>query len=220
MVQKGREKIRIKICGITNKENALLAVKFGADALGFIFAPSPRRVTPEIARSIICAILPFVKTIGVFVNENPVRIKEIIQFCGLDLIQLHGDESPDVCHELMPNSIKTFRLKDESSLQSIRQYDGKVRALLFDTYSEKKRGGTGKTFDWDLAVKGKELGMPIILSGGLKPSNIEEAISTVKPYAVDVNSGVEEWPGKKSPVLMKKLMETIRKMDVGALTDA
>ncbi len=218
-VQKGREKIRIKICGITNKEDALLAVKLGADALGFIFAPSPRRVTPEIARSIICAILPFVKTIGVFVNENPVRIKEIIHFCGLDLIQLHGDEPPDLCSEFMPNSIKAFQLKDESNLQSIKPYDGKVRALVFDTYSEEERGGTGKTFDWDLAVKGKESGIPIILSGGLTPSNIEEAVMTVKPYAVDVNSGVEEWPGKKSPVLMKKMMEKIKKVNNGGRFD-
>ena len=218
MVQKCKEKIRVKICGITNKEDALLAVELGTDALGFIFAPSPRRVTPEIARSIICAILPFVKTIGVFVNENPVRIKEIIHFCGLDLIQLHGDESPDLCHELMPNTIKAFRLKDESNLQSIKPYDGKVRALLFDTYSEEDRGGTGKTFDWDLAVKGKESGIPIILSGGLSPSNIEEAVMIVNPYAVDVNSGVEERPGKKSHILLKRLMETISRIDIGGLT--
>ncbi len=210
---------RVKICGITNHQDAALAVSLGVDALGFIFAQSPRRIAPEKARRIISIIPPFVKTIGVFVNENPVRIKEIIRFCGLDLVQLHGDESPDVCHELMPNSIKAFQFKDESNLQSIKPYDGKVKALLFDTYSEEGRGGTGKTFDWDLAVKGKESGIPIILSGGLTPLNIEEAVMTVKPYAIDVNSGVEERPGKKSPILIKRLMETIRKMDIGALTD-
>jgi len=197
-----------------------MAVELGVYALGFIFASSPRRVDPEKARKVICSLPPFVLTIGVFVNEDQATMRQIINFCDLDLIQLHGDEPPDLCSEFMPHTIKAFRLKDESSLQSIKPYYGKVRAMLFDTYSKERRGGTGKTFDWDLAVKGKELGMPIILSGGLKPSNIEEAISTVKPYAVDVNSGVEEWPGKKSPVLMKKLMETIRKMDVGALTDA
>jgi phosphoribosylanthranilate isomerase len=153
-----------------------------------------------------------VKTVGVFVNEEPATIKEIIQFCGLDLVQLHGDESPDLCQELMPYTIKAFQLKDESSLSAIDPYLGRVRALLFDTYSEEKRGGTGRTFDWELAVRGKELGVPIIIAGGLAPSNIERAISTVRPFAVDVSSGVEERPAKKSPLLMRRLMETIKAM--------
>jgi phosphoribosylanthranilate isomerase len=209
--------VKVKICGITNYQDAYNAVKLGVHALGFIFAPSPRKITPEKAREIICAISPFVKTVGVFVNEDPDTIRKIIQFCGLDLVQLHGDESPDLCHELMPYSIKAFRPKNEDSLSSIRPYVGRIRALLFDTYSEEKRGGTGKTFDWDLAIKGKELGMPVILSGGLTPSNIEQAISTVRPFAVDVNSGVEESPAKKSPDLMKRLMETIKGMNRGGL---
>jgi len=204
--------VKVKICGITNYEDASIAVKLGADALGFIFAQSPRQVTPEEARDIICAIPPFVKTVGVFVNEDPATIKKIIQFCGLDLVQLHGDESPDLCHELMPHTIKAFQLKDESSLSVIEPYLGRIRALLFDTYSEEKRGGTGQTFDWELAVRGKELGVPIILAGGLTPSNIQQAISTVRPFAVDVNSGVEERPAKKSPLLMRRLMETIKAM--------
>lgn len=209
--------VRVKVCGITNFQDASNAVKLGVDALGFIFAPSPRKITPEKAREIICAIPPFVKTVGVFVNEDPATIRKIIQFCGLDLVQLHGDEPPDLCHELMPYTIKAFRPKNEDNLSFIRPYVGKIRALLFDTYSEEKRGGTGKTFDWDLAIKGKELGVPVILAGGLTPSNIERAISTVRPFAVDVNSGVEERPGKKSPALMKRLMETIKGMDHGGL---
>ena len=204
--------VRVKICGITNPQDASMAVEMGVDALGFIFTPSPRQITPGKTRDIISAIPPFVNTVGVFVNESPSTIRQIIRFCGLDLVQLHGDESPEVCDELMPYTIKAFRIKDESSLQSIKPYYGKARALLFDTCSEIKRGGTGKIFDWGLAIRGKALGMPIILSGGLKPSNIQKAISTVKPYAVDVNSGIEESPGKKSPLLMKKLMETIRKI--------
>lgn len=211
--------VRVKICGITNYEDASIAVKLGADALGFIFAQSPRQVTPEEARDIICAIPPFVKTVGVFVNEDPAIIKKIIQFCGLDLVQLHGDESPDLCHELMPHTIKAFRLKDESSLSAIDPYLGRIRAFLFDTYSEEKRGGTGRTFDWELAVRGKELGVPIIIAGGLTPSNIERAISTVRPFAVDVSSGVEERPAKKSPLLMRRLMENIKKIDMGELSD-
>ncbi|MBL7176760.1 MAG: phosphoribosylanthranilate isomerase [Desulfobacteraceae bacterium] len=211
--------VRVKICGITNYEDASIAVKLGADALGFIFAQSPRQVTPEEARDIICALPPFVKTVGVFVNEDPAIIKKIIQFCGLDLVQLHGDESPDLCHELMPHTIKAFRLKDESSLSAIDPYLGRIRAFLFDTYSEEKRGGTGRTFDWELAVRGKELGVPIIIAGGLTPSNIERAISTVRPFAVDVSSGVEERPAKKSPLLMRRLMENIKKIDMGELSD-
>jgi len=211
--------VKVKICGITNYEDASIAVKLGADALGFIFAQSPRQVTPEEARDIICALPPFVKTVGVFVNEDPATIKRIIQFCGLDLVQLHGDESPDLCHELMPHTIKAFQLKDESSLSVIEPYLGRIRALLFDTYSEEKRGGTGQTFDWELAVRGKELGVPIILAGGLTPSNIERAISTIRPFAVDVSSGVEERPAKKSPLLMRRLMENIKKIDMGELSD-
>jgi phosphoribosylanthranilate isomerase len=200
------DKVKVKICGITNLEDASIAVELGADALGFIFAPSPRRIAPQTAREIIRAVPPFVKTVGVFVNEAPATIREVMQHCGLDLVQLHGDESPAFCDELMPYTIKALRIKDESSLQTSQPYHGKVRALLLDTYSKEKAGGTGKTFDWNLAIKIKKMGIPIILSGGLGPSNIDLAIHTVRPYAVDVNSGVEKCPGKKSHTLIKALM--------------
>ncbi len=199
-------KVKVKICGITNLADASTAVRLGADALGFIFAPSPRRIAPQTARAIIRAVPPFVKTVGVFVNEAPATIREVMQHCGLDLVQLHGDESPALCEELMPCTIKALRIKDESSLQTSQPYYGKVRALLLDTYSKEKAGGTGKTFDWKLAIKIKEQGTPIIISGGLAPSNIAAAIHTVRPYAVDVNSGVEKYPGKKSHILIKALM--------------
>ncbi len=200
------DKVKVKICGITNLEDASIAVELGANALGFIFAPSPRQITPQKARAIIRAIPPFVKTVGVFVNEAPATIREVMQHCGLDLVQLHGDESPGLCDELMPCTIKALRIKDESSLQTSQPYHGKVRALLLDTYSKEKAGGTGKTFDWNLAIKIKKMGIPIILSGGLGPSNIALAIHTVRPYAVDVNSAVEKCPGKKSHILIKALM--------------
>ena len=206
-------KVKVKICGITNYEDAAIAVDLGATALGFIFADSPRQITPQKARDIIHAIPPFVKTVGVFVNESPAAIKEVVHYCGLDLVQLHGDESPDLCHALMPSTIKALRIKDASSIQSSLAYPGKVRALLLDTYAKDKAGGTGSTFDWRLAIKIKELGIPIILAGGLGPSNIDGAIRTVKPYAVDVNSGVEECPGKKSPMLMKDLMKRVRRIN-------
>jgi len=204
--------VEVKICGITDYEDASIAVELGAGALGFIFAYSPRQITPQKARDIISAIPPFVKTVGVFVDEGPATIKEMIHYCGLDLVQLHGDESPDLCWELMPYTIKALRIQDESSLRTSRIYHEKVRALLLDTYSKDKAGGSGKTFDWQLAIKIKKLGIPIILAGGLGPSNIDGAISTVRPYAVDVNSGVEKRPGKKSRTLMKDLMEKVRKI--------
>jgi len=204
--------VAVKICGITNYEDASNAVGLGAGTLGFIFAPSPRQITPQKARDIIRVMPPFVKTVGVFVNEGPAAIKEMIHYCGLDLVQLHGDESPDLCCELMPYTIKALRIKDESSLRTSRIYLGKVRALLLDTYSKDKAGGTGRTFDWQLAIEIKKLGIPIILAGGLGPSNIDGAVSTVRPYAVDVNSGVEKRPGKKSRTLMKDLMEKMRRI--------
>ena len=202
--------MKVKICGITNQEDASAAVEHGVDALGFIFAKSPRQIEPEKARAIIRSLPPLVTAVGVFVNEDPTRVREIVDFCGLNLIQFHGDESPDMCSEFMPRSLKAFQIKDEASLERIKPYNGRVRAFLFDTYSKEKRGGTGKTFDWGLAVKGKELGMPVILSGGLSPTNIKEAILKVRPYAVDVNSGIEISPGKKDHGLMRQLMERIQ----------
>ena len=183
-----------------------MAVDRGANALGFIFAPSPRKIAPQKVRKIVQSIPPFVKTVGVFFNETLATIREVMQYCGLDLVQLHGDESPAFCDELMPYTIKSLRVKGESCLQTSRAYRGKVRALLLDTYSEEKVGGTGKTFDWNLAIKIKKTEIPIILAGGLGPTNVNLAIQTVNPYAVDVNSGIEEYPGKKDPVLMKAVM--------------
>ena len=201
---------RVKICGITSLEDALLATGMGADAVGFIFAESPRQITPRTAKEIISNLPPLVKTVGVFVKEDPARIKEIQSVCGLDLIQLHGDESPGICRDLMPYSIKAFRIQNEWDIENIKRYQGAVRAILLDTFQKGKAGGTGQTFDWSLALKAKETGIPIVLAGGLSPENIQEAITTVKPYAVDINSGIEERPGKKDPFLMKQLMVKIR----------
>ena len=210
--------VKVKICGITNIQDASMAVELGVDALGIIFAPSPRQVTPEQAHDIINSLPPFIKTVGVFVDEDLSTIRDIVDFCGIDMIQLHGNESPEFCSNLMPHTIKAFRLKDASSLSSMRPYRGQIRAMLLDTYKKGIKGGTGKTFDWDLALMAGKSGIPVILSGGLSPSNIQRAISVVKPYAVDVNSGIEKIPGKKSPILMKQLMETIRQ-NAGGFAD-
>lgn len=202
--------VRVKICGITNREDALSAVAAGVDALGFIFTQSPRRISPEKAARIIAELPPFVRSVGVFVNEDPSRIQEIIAGCGLDLVQLHGEESPEICLDLMPRVIKAFRIREEKDIRAMTEYRGKVRAVLLDTFQEDRAGGTGRTFDWSWAVKAKETGLPLILAGGLGPENILAALKTVRPYAVDINSAVEERPGKKDPRLVKKLMNEIR----------
>jgi phosphoribosylanthranilate isomerase len=208
-MQRMKAMVRVKVCGITSLENASMVLSNGVEILGFIFAPSKRRITPEKARAIISQLPPFVRTVGVFVNEEPADIKKIREYCGLDLVQLHGDEDPEMCRELMPFVIKAFRLKDASSVEKVDSFRDRVRAVLFDTYSNEKRGGTGKTFDWNLALKGKKFGLPVILSGGLGPHNIKDAISKVRPFAVDLNSGVEKSPGEKCPILIKELMEAI-----------
>ena len=202
---------KIKICGITNYDDAARAVDLGVNALGFIFASSPRKIEPDNAREIIRRLHPFVKTVGVFVNEDIKKIMNIVKYCGLDNVQLHGDESPDTCENLMPRSIKALRIKDDSTPEQYAHYRGKVRAFLLDTYSKNAAGGTGKTFNWDIAVEMKTLGIPIILAGGLNPSNIKEAIQKVDPYGLDVGSGVEERPGKKDHSLMKELFEKLGK---------
>jgi len=198
--------VKVKICGITNKEDALLAVKLGADALGFIFAPSPRRITPRRAKEIIEILPPFIDRVGVFVNEEISRVKDIAKFCCLTTLQFHGDESPGYCTKFHQKIIKSFSVKGEVP-RGISDY--RVDAYLLDAFCEKKRGGTGKTFNWEIARKVKKLNFPLILSGGLTPDNVKEAIRKVKPYAVDVVSGVEASPGKKSK---EKLREFIQKV--------
>jgi len=205
--------VRVKFCGITDIEDARQAVLLGVHALGFVFAPSPRQVSPEKARVIINSLPPFIQVVGVFLDQDPAGVRDIAAFCGLDLIQLHGNESPDMCMELMPRTIKAFCLKDESSLESVEPYRGKARAFLLDTYSQGgERGRTGRTFDWNLALKCKSKGVPVILAGGLNPSNVCDAIRRVRPWAVDVNSGIEAKPGRKNVLLMREMMESVRRV--------
>ncbi len=199
--------VRVKICGITNKEDAFLAVDLGADALGFIFAPSPRRITPQKAKDIIKALPPFIDKVGVFVNEEAQKVKDICKFCFLTSLQFHGDEPPLYCTQFKEKVIKSFSVKDKVP-EGIEEY--KVDAYLLDTFHEKKRGGTGKRFDWNIAARVKDTGVPLILSGGLTPENVGIAIRKVRPYAVDVSSGVEIKPGKKSKTKMKKFFQKVR----------
>ena len=194
---------RVKICGITRIEDALLATELGAHAIGLVFAESPRRISPERAADIVRHLPPFVSAIGVFVNEEADRVRRIVEQCGLSAVQLHGDETPEYARGLAEvKVIKAVRVRDRSSFDGVDGYQ--VSAFLLDTYSKKARGGTGETFNWELA-RDAELPAPLILSGGLNPENIGEAIRTVRPYGVDVSSGVESEPGKKAPELLGKL---------------
>jgi len=203
--------VRIKVCGITRREDAFLAADLGVDALGFIFAPSPRQVSPEDTRRIIKSLPPFIERVGVFVNEMPEKVVEISSFCLLTALQFHGDEAPLYCEKFSSYKIiKSFSIEDKIP-DNISSY--KVDAYLLDTYCREKRGGTGKVFNWDIAKKVKELGFPLILSGGLTPDNVVEAINKVRPYAVDVASGVEKRPGKKSKKKMKDFIRMVREND-------
>ncbi|MDI6689713.1 MAG: phosphoribosylanthranilate isomerase [Actinomycetota bacterium] len=201
--------VRVKICGITNLEDALLAVKLGADALGFVFAESPRCIEPQVAAEIIKAIPPFVSRVGIFVDEDETWVKTVATICGLDILQFHGSESASYCMQFERKVIKAFRIKQFSDLDIFPGYRA-VDAFLLDTFVEGRCGGTGKTFDWRIARKAKEFGKPIILSGGLNPDNVAEAIRLVKPYAVDVSSGVEKEPGKKDPDKLRAFFENVR----------
>lgn len=184
------------MCGITNIEDALAAQALGADAIGMVFAKSPRRVEKEQAREIVQALPPFVHLVGVFVDEEKGVIEDIADFCRLTVLQFHGAESPEYCAGFGRRVIKAFRISQREDIERMKPYQGKVNAFLLDTYHPVLAGGTGQTFDWDMAKEAGKIG-PIILAGGLNPDNVEAAIRAVKPYAVDVSSGVEMSPGKK-----------------------
>lgn len=180
--------VKVKICGITNLKDALMAVEFGADALGFVFfKKSPRNVEPVIVRDIIRNLPPFINTVGVFVNEETSVINQVVEFTGLDYIQLHGDEPPEIC-ALWRKAFKVFRVRDFVDLSVLERYG--CSTFLLDTYSKDTYGGTGQIFNWDIALEAKRFGN-VILSGGLNPENIQQAIRHVMPYGVDVSSGVE-----------------------------
>lgn len=203
---------KIKICGMTNMEDAQKAASCGADAVGFVFSKSPRKIAPPTAKSIIKGLKGQILSVGVFVNESPDEVKKISEYCSLDAVQLHGDECPEYCSGFKRPIIKAFRIKDESTLNIIPKYKN-VFAYLLDTFSERQYGGTGMAFDWSLAVKAKKLGKPILLSGGLGLTNIESAIKAVIPYGVDISSSVEIRPGKKDHGLMNEIIRLIKALD-------
>lgn len=196
----------IKICGITNREDAFWAAQCGATAIGLIFAEeSPRRVTLEVARGIILGLPDPLLKVGVFVNEPVEFVNECVRELGLAYAQLHGEETPDYCRRVQGKVIKAFRISSRAHLEALQKYE--PDAFLLDSFSMGKRGGTGKTFDWSLAVRAKQYDVPIILSGGLNPENVVEAIETVAPAGVDASSEVEISPGKKDREKVRLFVE-------------
>ncbi len=203
---------KIKICGITNPIDALQAVDAGADALGFVFfKQSLRNVNPTVVKSIVGDLPPFVLPVGVFVNEAPWRVQHIMNDCGLALAQIHGDESPDYCESLGCSVIRGIRLRDRHTLVALAEYKGRarVRGFVLDAFSDVAYGGTGHTANWALAAEAAQ-SFSCLLAGGLTPENVREAIQTVRPYGVDVGSGVEVIPGKKDPVKVKAFIQAVQ----------
>ena len=187
---------RIKICGITRVEDARIAVELGADAIGLVFyAPSPRSVGLEQARAIIAAIPPFVTIVGLFVDPEPEQVESVLRRCSLGLLQFHGDEAPDYCRDFGLPYIKVARVGADADLvQYLSRYHA-AQGWLLDAYHDQLYGGTGEPFDWKLIPR--DLARPVILSGGLTPGNVGAAVRQVRPWAVDVSSGVEATKGVK-----------------------
>jgi phosphoribosylanthranilate isomerase len=202
---------RIKICGMTNKMDAINAAGLGVDMLGFVcYKKSKRYVPPKVIMDIAGELPPYIAKVGVFVDEEKDKVFEIAEECSLDILQLHGHEENSYC-ELFKGQykiIKAFRIKDKKSLEGINDYN--VDYFLLDNYSSDEAGGTGKCFDRKI-IEGFEFLKPVILSGGLTPDNVKEAIERIVPYGVDVSSGVESLPGKKEMELMKKFVTNARK---------
>lgn len=200
---------RIKICGITGLSDALAAVQAGADALGFVFYPkSPRHIFPDDAARIIKKLPPFLQVVGLFVNEPPEVVNQVSRRCQLGLVQLHGDESPEYCRKIDQRVIRAFRIRDRDDLKQIAEY--RNCGTLLDAWCSAAYGGTGKSFNWGVAAEAVSSGQQVILAGGLTPENVAEAIRQVKPYAVDVSSGVESSPGVKDPEKMLTFIRAAR----------
>ena len=202
---------KIKICGISNLSDARFCVRCGADFLGFVFyKKSPRFVSPQKARKIIKKIKQKVIKVGVFVNEKPQTVKKIARLCGLDFLQLHGDESEAYVRKLRGfGIIKAFRIKERLDTKLLESYPEAL--FLFDSFKKNIFGGTGQVFDWALLEALSKTKKPFIVSGGLTPDNVRGLLERIRPFAVDVSSGVEKAPGKKDLKLVKKFIERVKK---------
>ena len=202
--------VKVKICGITNFEDAQTAILAGCDMLGFVFyEKSPRYIRPDRAGDIISGLPGEVEKAALFVNEQKKTVIDILnQIKEIDILQFHGDETPDYCNAFNKRIIKAIRVKNEDSIKQMASYN--VNFFLLDAFKKDVYGGTGENFEWKLAKDAKAYNVPIILSGGLNPENVKEAIELVEPYAVDVSSGVEISPGRKDPELIKKFIQKVK----------
>ena len=195
----------IKICGITNFQDAITISETGVDALGFVFySGSKRYISPDKANEIIKELPPFINTVGLFVNEKRENVIDILHKCPVDILQFHGDESPEYCSRFNKRIIKAFRVKNDFSNNVFNSYS--VNAFLLDGFTQGEYGGTGVSFDWDIALMSKKFGR-IIIAGGLNPENIESALRKINPYGIDVSSGVEIEPGKKNINKVKEIVK-------------
>jgi phosphoribosylanthranilate isomerase len=205
-------KTQVKICGVTNVEDGLVAAEAGADLIGLMFyEQSPRHVTLARAAEISRALPRFLIRVGVFVNPSPDLVMRAISECQLTMLQFHGDETSEFCTQFGMMSLKAIRIRDESSLQLLENY--RTDAFLLDAHSSKGFGGTGEQFNWDLAVKAQAFGRPIFLAGGLTPENVAAAVQTVHPFGVDVSSGVEFSPGKKDPAKVRAFVAAAKSVE-------
>lgn len=203
---------RVKICGITSREDAVAAVEAGADALGFVFVPgTPRCVHPEVAERIVGVLPPFVTPVGVFMNQPLEEVLRIAARCGLQAVQLHGDEPEAYSRRIPLRVIKAVRVRDAESLRILPTYP--AHAFLLDAFVEGQAGGTGTPVSWELAVQAKGHA-PIILSGGLRPDTVGLAVRRVRPYGVDVSSGVEVSPGRKDHQKVREFIAAVRQADL------
>ena len=204
---------RVKICGITSVEDAVAAVDAGADALGFVFVPgTPRYVTPEAAASVVERVPPLVATVGVFVNHPLDDLLRIVAALRLHTVQLHGDESAEYARRMPVPVIRALRVRDARSLDGMETYP--AHAFLLDAYVEGRPGGTGMPIPWDLALRAKSR-KPVILSGGLRPDTVGEAVRLVRPYGVDVSSGVEQSAGCKDHRKVREFIVNVHRADLG-----
>lgn len=207
---RGGRRIRVKFCGMTRPADARTAVALGADAIGLIFyPPSPRAVTLAQASAVLDAVAPLVTTVGVFVNPTEQQLAEVLARVPLDLLQFHGEEDPAFCAAAGRPWIKALGMREGIDVRALAyRYDG-ARGLLLDTFSAHKKGGTGRAFDWSLVPA--DLHRPMLLAGGLDAGNVSRAIAAVRPYAVDVNGGVESSPGVKDVVKMEAFMREVER---------
>ena len=208
----------IKICCLTSAENALEVVRLGVDAIGLVFySESPRNVDLEVARQIVTHLPPFVSSVGLFVNPTRDQVLQTLELIDLTLLQFHGDEKPDFCSGFRKPYIKAVRVTDDVDLIEYGSMYAGASGLLLDAYSQGARGGTGETFDWDLIPS--ELEIPIVLAGGLTPNNVAAAIDCVRPWAVDVSSGVEgALKGLKETILVRDFINEVKNADARRIT--